>query len=237
MAQGDLVDSVHDDSGTTQVASLTLTLPGGTPTDGNLIVVVVASRTSASGNPFAVNGTDYTEDVAKDGDQDVAIFSRIASSEADADIVVAPNSTDRVSATAFVFEGPFESSPFDKSATAATGGGGAETQTTGTTATLSQADEVAVGAVSASGGVTYDEGWSNGFTQGPTPSSNTNIFIPALNCAYKKVAATTALETTETWTTARRCNGIIATYMLAAGGAAEPDELIAMRSREAWSRP
>jgi hypothetical protein len=86
-------------------------------------------------------------------------------------------------------------------------------KTTGTTATLAQADEIAIGAVMVNGDISA-ESWSNSFTGSGKTSR--------LYTAYKVVSATTGVETTMSWTTQRSTISAIATFKAAATSTQPP---------------
>jgi hypothetical protein len=101
-------------------------------------------------------------------------------------------------------------SAFDKSVTSAASNTSAASKASGSTAALSQADELAV-AHCALEAASAGFAWTGGFTAAqPTGATTYNYF------GWQETAATTALSTTPTWTTAQVAGCRIATFKVAA---------------------
>ncbi len=100
------------------------------------------------------------------------------------------------------------------------------TLSSGTTATLSQADEFALATWNLDGsGSTSLTSVSNSFTV-PANGSQLSTAVPRALLAYKVVSATTAVETTATLGDASTWTGLIVTYKAAATAPANSAQII-----------
>jgi hypothetical protein len=202
-------------------ASSTLTVDIATPTQNNLLVAVLFTRSSAwtlpSGFSLAIEHDNTSND-----DSLVIAYKVAGASEADPQWSGLDAGGDGTGAAASVYEfsGTATVSPFDD-AEVSTGISSGTSKSSGTTATLAQADEVAIAGFGYRGvvpGATIS--FTNSYTIGPNtnPVSDGGGALAALLDAYRIVAATTAQETTASWTGTSDVIGAIATFKAGAGG-------------------
>lgn len=181
-----------------------------TPTAGNLLVACVDVRGTASAP--TIPGWS----VAAIGNGTTSVALTILYKVADGSESTTVTAT-RASATAMAIAiseySGLSASPLDAAITSS--GTSVATLAIGPTATLAQADELAIAAVGL-GGTFSAESWTNSFNNRASVSAAN----AALITADQIVAATTALSTTASWTTNRSINGAIATFKGAAPGGA-----------------
>lgn len=205
--------TAQDATGSSATTSVTATYPGATTT-GRLLIACVGHKNSTSAATIT-GWTQATTTFAPATSVTLTILYRIA------DGTEAAITANRASATAmtlaiFEYQGN-EAAPLDAIVTA--GDGGTPTSLAiGPTATLSQADELAIAAI-ALGNTFSAPSWTNGFTNHATISvANSGLMVADL-----VVAATTALSTTGSWTTGRSAAGAIVTFKASAVVATRTD--------------
>lgn len=186
-------------------SSWTLTF-GFTAVAGNLLVIVATSVPNVMTTP-----SGYTLAVSKEGTVNTYIWYKIAAGgETSASMSVTGGSSYSI-AHVIQFSGTAASSPLDK--TASGGGTSDTTAQSGTTATLSQADEVVV--------VGYglnDQAFS--FTQASGFTSNAltrdSFETKTLQSSYKIVSSTSAVTANGTWPLSAVDSNVMATFKAAA---------------------
>jgi hypothetical protein len=215
MAQGQLVSGQLDtDSGED---SCTPTLPSGA-TAGNLIVVV--ARASAAGGIAFNTPTDFTagptEGATRGG---IAMFAKIAVGGETA-ISVSATATASVGAIVAEYEGPFNgTTPWDASQTGTSGNSSVSSLSTGTTATLSQADELVVTCAGQAVSLNTTDSWTNSVVEETGGDLAFDLTTDGhISVASKIVAATTAVESAAGFSGNARAKAAIWTFELGAGG-------------------
>ena len=186
--------------------SITTSFPN-TPTEGNLLIVW-SSYTSGAGP--AISGFTEAISAIEGSGGYIGIWYKVAGASESKDVVA--TNADGTAGLLDIEEWSGISSPtLDKTAKTDDTGGTVSSRSSGTTATTTANDELAVAGV-AFGSYTSAQSWSNSFTDERSADTETNA------CGSKILSATAAIETTLSWTTARRAGGCIATFM--AGGTA-----------------
>ena len=205
MAFGDLVEAVSgNDEGTD---SITLTLTGATA--GNLLIFV-----HFTGNDNTNPPTNFTQAVAQNDSgnaDDLGIHYKIATGGETSITATSDDTDDEQMGILAEFEGPFDATPLD--VTASNGPTSETTTSTGTTGTTAQASELAIGAVSMRS-LTNVSAWSNSYTEFGDQQSTLAKTVAA---AYLVLTATGTAETTATHGSATSM-GAIATFKAAGGG-------------------
>lgn len=206
-------------------ASFTLTDPGA----GKLLVIGCAVRNTVTEGD--VTATDFTAAANVIEGQVIKLLYKL-SVGGETSITL---STNTVSSTKGAWLAVFSAgtgwiwsvSPLDKTATAASGAGDVTSQSTGTTATLAQADELAVAllGIRRTADATSVHAADNSFTLEGVAQPTAGAQMGEAGMAYRVLAATTGITTTFTWTTAYRAGGVIATFMAEETGAAPAFDL------------
>lgn len=210
-------------NGANAIGTVSCTVPawGSTTTAGNLLLVVVSDATQANTAWTAVPA-GYTEVFSTNGFQfDTNGFSRyglfwkIAAGSDATPGVCTCSTTSSWSAYTYEFSATdgWATSAFDTEAHSAGAGTLVTTLASGSTATLAQANELAV-AVYAGDGTNSALTFTNGYTNAIPTTNNTRLWL-----GWQETAATTAQSTTASWTTSRRPGVRVATFMT---GAAAP---------------
>jgi hypothetical protein len=224
VAFGDIVQSktaVHASN-----TSVSITLDA-TPTEGNLLLACHFTGHANSEHASWSEAAALTD--GGNSDQG-AIYYHLAGAGESTTVTCTSASSDEHMLTVLEIEGPWNASPLDKSATAGPTDAGADS-TTGTTATTSQNDEVAIALVTgrcASGGAGSSWGsWTNSF------SEQSDIATTHKRCATATLVLTStqAVETTATFTVSGQAKmGGVATFKKqGAGGVSIP---VAMHHRQ-----
>lgn len=132
------------------------------------------------------------------------------------------SSTQGVNIVAYEMSGVVAGSTAADKAVSSAFTSGVTSQATGTTGTLAQADEIAVASVminNTSGGA---EAWDSGFTIGPITTRTWT--------GHLVTAATTALNPTASWTTARGAHAGVVTYKASTSQTVTPSSVAATTS-------
>lgn len=211
---------VQDQQGTQVQNETTCTATyDSTPTQGNLLVAVFFTRstggfTAPSGWTLDVESVNTTED------DRIQIYSKTAGASESTAVTftgLASSSSGGSSLSIQEWSGMAASSQLDK--TASTGRTSGTSISSGTTATLAQADEVAIAGVglrSSSIAVSAN----NSFTVLNSPSTTANAANQVTD-AYRILSATTGITTTFSWSGTIVAVAAIATYkvdVVAGGG-------------------
>lgn len=186
--------------------SWTLTF-GFTASAGNLLVLCGTS----SPNPMSTP-SGYTLAVSSGGGTPpyVYVWYKVAAGGETSATISIPSGSSYSVVHAIQFSGLATSTPFDKSASG--GGTNNTTAESGTTATLSQSDELVIAAYSETG-YSYSFTQASGFTSNAlTRDSFDNI---TLQSSYKVVSAISAITADGTWQFAGYDANVIATFKAA----------------------
>lgn len=196
------------------------------PTQNNLLIVAAMSSSFGS-----MTSTGWSAGPLTDDFDAMYLYYKLAGASESSAVAWTPTTNDETAMWIAEYSGNVTASPLDGSnfnkpvANAAT-------IATGTTATLTQADELAVGVVSAvrlATGATVT-GWSNSFVQVAGIYTTGGTDHPGLAVATRALAATTAITSTATWsTTVTHPIGMIATFKAAAAAASPPELTMAPR--------
>ena len=207
---------VQDEDGETSGIAASVTASyGAAPTQDNLLVLVhhFWDFDEDIGNITLPAG--WTQAVTRTGTGSrLTIAYKVAGAAEGTDVTVSNNPSGHQTITIFEYSGIDTVSPLDRTASNQTTS--TTSCSTGTTATTSVAEELVIGAIGlegASGG--WANTWTNSFTQQSTVVSSGSGGAPAYSdssTADRIVSATGTFETTESWTTTRRCLGTIATF-------------------------
>jgi len=175
-----------------------------TPTSGNLLCAVCDSRAESQETPsgWTLAISDYHAIM----DDNLSIFYKIAGSGESRNITFRDGQSNQwLQAAVYEVEGPWGSSPLDKTNAQDSGEDHVETISTGSTGTLSSSQEWAIVGVGirdwyGNGSFTpgsIGSGWIAGeYFAEPLYGWNCNYFVSA----YRTVSSTAALECTTTWT-------------------------------------
>ena len=204
------VQTAHSEAA--NVASLACTFAAA-PTAGNLLVLVVVSDYGLHAGGAPAGWTrDLTEETSWPS---LVMFSRIAAGSGDTSVTVNMDfATGKIDMCLLEFSGNATASYVDK-VVGATGTSGTSA-TAGPTATLSQANEIAVAAVGWTD-VNTTSGWTNSFVE----RSDANVTAGfSLAVASRVVTATTALSTDVTGSAAAIPITAVVTYKANSGSSA-----------------
>lgn len=192
---------VQKTSNTSVLATVSATFPNGNPEAGNLLVAAVTANVGVGS--IAISGWSTGASVAVGVAGGLVIFYKVAVGN---EATVAATATLAAFMDLHIFEysGIDNASPLDKTATTADGGAGVTSRASGTTATLTQANELAFAAVATAGSNGGGAAWTNSFTA--------EIATTDLITSDIVVNATTALATTGSWNTTQRAAGAIVTF-------------------------
>lgn len=187
-----------------------------TPVEGSLLVV--SARAGAGGGVGLDTPPGFTAGPAESASRGgIAMFAKIAGSSESTSITVDAADTAGVAVAVLEIEGPFDASPFDAEAVATSGNGSVSTQSTGTTPTTSDADEIAVACAGQILALNDITGWSNSYTDRAgieaDLSADTTIGVATL-----LLSSTGTQETTATFAGGSRAKGAIWTFVKGAGG-------------------
>jgi hypothetical protein len=211
MAFGDIVQSGEDDAGDSNSTSVSVTL-GSTPTEGNLLVACHTTGATGSTGP-----SGWSEAFALTfADDEGALYYKIAG-VAESSTVTCTSSQNKSNGLYVVeFEGSWNATPLDVTATNGPTGS-PSTLSTGTTAATAQNDEVAVAQFSIDGVRTVTS-WTNSFSE----RADLTAQFKSLAVATKVLTSTGTVETTATFSSSPfEAYGGIATFKKAAAGAAD----------------
>ncbi len=197
--------------GTTVYLSL-----GSSPTAGNLGVAVLHSR-SNSGTIDVLSGWTLAVRETESGDNDVCIQYRIFQSGDGTGYTFTDNdSGQKISGVLYEFDAGtngFKSSPLDQTGSEPVDDG-VTTRNTGTTGTLTQADQLVIAGAGIAAGSsslsspTIDSGFAT-VDYNDTTGSYQSVTL----ASHKTVSATTALNPSFSWTNSGNAIGVIATFM------------------------
>lgn len=178
-----------------------------TPTAGNLLI----ARSYVLGGTSSGSITGWTQVVNVlygVGNRYVAVYFKIAgASEGSVTCSATTAATTSLVIEEWSSSTGWDSSPFDKSASTATTGIAVTSRSTGTTATTTVADELAISVIGYGSTVTGIS-WSNSFTASFEQPTGALVFAGA----HKVLSATGAVESTASWTTARVAGAAVATF-------------------------
>lgn len=195
----------QDATATSTTTSVAVAYPGAC-TSGNLLIACVGARGSTA-HPTI---TSWTEAVFKTGNSNIGsttIFYKV-SDGTETTVTASRSGSTTMELAIFEYSGCATSTPFDTSASADIGGTAATTLAIGPTATLAQASELAIAAITLGGGFGSPSWASSAFNlRANLSQANGGLFTGDLI-----VAATTALSTTGSWTSSRTGSGAIATF-------------------------
>ena len=186
---------------------------GSAPTQDNLLVLVHHYRNTATVTLPAGWAQAVLE---QNSGSKITIAYKIAGAAEASDVTVSVSSSDDQTITIFEYDGIDTVSPLDQTASNSVGTGNPNSCSTGTTPTTTTADELVIAGVGlngTSGG--WGNTWTNGFTQQSTVVSTVtpqDQNKSASSTADNIVSATGTFETTESWTTGRKCQAAIATF-------------------------
>ncbi len=179
-----------------------------TASTGDYLIVVLATGTGRTLTALTWNGIAINQDVSGDnasGDK-CWIGSLYIASGATANVSSdASGSNTGIAIMASTITG-MANATVDKFTSAT---GSSTTPSSGATATLTQADEVAFGAVAILVNAAVDGTWSNSYTNGQEIHSASNLSV---NEAYLVTSATTAQTAAKTGMTSRQWAACVATY-------------------------
>lgn len=180
------------------------------PTQNNLLIAVVSATTLAA--TVGITGWEIAD--AEDNAGCVKIFFKIAGASEPSAVTATATGSGATQIHIYEFSGNVTTTPHDQQAGANSGLGTTRSQSTGTTGTTAQADELLLAGVSVNGSFGATPTWSNSFTGGPTGANR-------LASAYRIVAATGTYETTADWTAGslRRAQGTLVTFKADTGAA------------------
>lgn len=205
-----LVDKSNNDASTTSVI---VTLPGGAPTDGDVMIGVIVSAPvghAAHGAPADWTKLGNGQNSTTIG---ISMWWKVASSESDNFTFTATDATS-MSAVVRTYSGLDTASLVDEITGANSAGVAVASQTTGTTGTTDTDDELIV----VGGGVLNTHtafGWSNSFIN----AENNTDTVSNIYTSDKIATATATFESTGSWSTStRRAVALISTFR-ASGGA------------------
>lgn len=190
----------QQNSNTSGTNSCTVTL-GSAPTNGTLLVACVFSNNVANSHTAPAGWAEIKNSVGTTSQQ-ASMWYKVASSEG---TTFKFNSTGATVMEVAVlnYTGTHTSSPLDKSAETEGSTTGVTSRSTGTTATTTVANEVCVACIYLSNTITSPS-WSNSFNM---QYSGTRVKV-----GDKIISSTGTQETTLSWTTSRKADGIIATF-------------------------
>lgn len=187
----------------TNVATVSLAL-----TIGDLLIVSAFWNSAATVTSFVWNGIALNLDspIQTVGTAKHAVYSLYITAGATANLVLTLSGNTTIVVEPLKCTGLMSTSWTDKVANAVTAT--TTSPSSGATATLSQADELAIGAFARTGS-SVGGSWSNSFTDLHTSNSGAN---GVNNTGYKVVAATTAVTAAKTGVTNAAYSAICVTY-------------------------
>jgi len=187
-------------------ASVTVSFPN-TPTEGNLMIALGKSGTNSYTNG-SITGWALATGTRTGTTAYMGIWYKVAGAAESKDVTL--DWTDSTNTLIAIEEwAGLTSTPLDQIANV-DNTGPVTSKSSGTTPTTTVADELCVAGF-AMGGVVTNQSWSNSFTEELDQDS---FFLGS-----KIVSATGTQETTLSWTTARVCGGLIATFKGASAAA------------------
>ncbi len=191
---------VQSASNTSILATVTATFSQA-PRSGNLLVAAVTANVGTGS--IAISGWTAANSIAVGVAGGLVVFYKVS---AGTETSVTATATAAILMDLHIFEyaGIDNASPLDVVASTADGGSGVTARSSGTTATLTQANELAFVAVATAGNNGGLVSWSNSYT--------TEITTTDLMTADLVTTVTTATSSTATWTTSQRAAGIIVTF-------------------------
>lgn len=187
-------------SATSIIASVAATF-GSTPVAGNLLIAAVTTNIGTGST--AITGFSTATSVAVGVAGGLVIFYKVSAGN-ETTITATGTLATLMDLHIFEYSGIDNASPLDKVASTADGGAGVTSRASGTTATLTQANELAFAAIATAGANGGNVSWSNSYVAETTTTD--------LQTADLITAATTATSSTATWNTSQRAAGAIATF-------------------------
>ena len=223
MAFGDIIQNIGGQTPDNGAATLELTL-GSTPTEGNLLVAGSATRAISQATPsgwsIAKSHTYATED------DNLTVYYKVAGSGESTSVTFNDSTSGQIIVAAvYEIEGPWNATPLDKTNSAQTSA--SDTIATGTTGTLSQADEfmMAVSCIGTTSNTVTSSSIDSSFTELQDATVNwaqySGGYPTYITLASKLVAVTTAENPTFTYAgsnSGQVAMAIIATFKKSAAG-------------------
>lgn len=196
--------ALQSNSNTSVLASVAATFPA-SPNQDNLLIAVVTASVGVGSISLSNSGWSTGGSIAVGIAGGMVVFYKVSGSGG-ADQTVTANATLAafMDIQIFEYQSVDDEVPLDKTASTADSGSGVTSRASGTTATLSQAQEIAF--------VAYAQAGSNGGGAALTNSFNLELTTTHLITGDISVNATTALSSTASWTTSQRAAGIILTF-------------------------
>lgn len=188
-------------SNTSVLATVSATFTNA-PEAGNLLVAAVTANVGTGS--ITISGWSTATSIAVGIAGGLVIFYKVSVGN---ETTVTSSATLAAFMDLHIFEyaGIDNASPLDKTATTADGGVGVTSRASGTTATLTQANELGFAAVAMAGTNGGGASWTNSFV---AETTTTDLITSDII-----VNATTALSTTGSWNTSQRAAGAIVTFL------------------------
>ena len=184
-------------------ASVTASFPS-TPAEGNLMIALGGGNTDGSTNASISGWTNAVYTKIGTTANTLGLWYKVAGAAESKDVTL--NWTDSVSTYLIIEEWTgLSATPLDKIANV-DNTGAVESQSSGTTDTTTVADELCLAGFGM-GSTISDESWSNSFVLEKRDSSTPKFLLGS-----RIVFSTGTYETTLSWTTARACGSLIATF-------------------------
>jgi hypothetical protein len=197
--------ALQNASNTSVTASVAASF-GASPNNGNLLIAVVTASVGVGSISLSNSGWTAGPTASVGVAGGMAVFYKTAT-PGGADQTVTANATLATFMDIQIFEYSQvdDESPLDKTASTADSGSGVTSIASGTTATLTQANEIAFVAVAMAG--------SNGGSPTFTNSFNSELTTNHIITGDIQVTAATALSTTVGWATSQRATAVILTFL------------------------
>ena len=219
--------TLRQSNGTNLTANATGTSPawGTTTVAGNLLILVVNTMSGTSLVTTNITGGGWTNvpttlNYYTSGVDFAGIFWKIAAGSDSTPGTMSDTGSPlwQIYTYEFVSTTGWAASPYDVTVNSGAAGSTAANKASGSTATLAQADELAIAINGAYVATRTGFAWTGGFTAAQ-PATNS----VGLEFGWQETAATTALSTTPTWTTATYTVSWIATFKTAAAAVGGTD--------------
>lgn len=196
--------AIQSQSNTSVLASVAATFPA-SPNQDNLLIAVVIASVGVGSISLSNSGWSTGGSIAVGLAGGMVVFYKISDGTG-SDQTVTANATLAafMDIQIFEYQSVDDEVPLDKTASTADSGSGVTSRASGTTATLTQAQEIAF--------VAYAQAGSNGGGAALTNSFNVELTTTHLITGDISVNATTALSSTASWNTSQRAAGVILTF-------------------------
>ena len=215
MAFGDVIQT-KTAIALTAVANISLTLDS-TPVEGNMLVAIAGGRAVATID----TPSGWTEGVTLSGSNlrnKISFKEAGASESTSVQFDWASPTTDQMVLIVVEFEGPFDGTPLDVSASTSSGSSAVETLTSGTTATTAQADELAVAGLVCRSEISAPS-WDASFATTASELGGTGTNDAEAVMGNLVLSSTQAVQTDASWTTGVRSTAAVITLKKAAAAA------------------